>query len=201
MSRGDKKSAATVAARPEEVFRLALRGYSHKQIIDGFRKQRSILSETTLERDLQAIRLELLSTKQASELYSLNKAFMELQELWQEAWGLYSRPPIELETKKGTVKVDDRGIKTLLFRELRGIVHERAQMLGYFTPKVLERVTMIETANRRGIQIERIPMDEQLRRGAEELKNNEELAGSGRFSSSADIRPLEGDRWVLRGAN
>ena len=201
MSRGDRKYAATVAARREQVFRLALRGYSHKQVIDGFRKQGTILSETTLERDLQAIRLELLSTKQASELYSLNKAFMELQELWQEAWGLYSRPPIELETKKGPVKVNDRGIKPLLLRELRGIVHERAQMLGYFTPKVLERITMIETANRRGIQIERIPMDEQLRRGAEELKNNEELARSRRFSSSADIRPLEGDRWVLRGAN
>jgi len=78
MSRGDRKYAATVAARREQVFRLALRGYSHQQIIDGFRKQGSILSETTLERDLQAIRLELLSNKQASELYSLNKAFMEL---------------------------------------------------------------------------------------------------------------------------
>ena len=181
------------------MFRLALRGYSHKQIIDGFHKQGTILSETTLERDLQAIRLELLSTKQASELYSLNKAFMELQELWQEAWGRYSRPPIELETKKGTVKIDDRGIKTLLLRELRGIVHERAQMLGYFTPKVLERITMIETANKRGIQIERIPMDEQLRRGAEELRNNEELAKSGRFSSSADIRPLGGGPMGVEG--
>jgi len=72
-------------------------------------------------------------------------------------------------------------------------------MLGYFTPKVLERVTMIETANRRGIQIERIPMDEQLRRGAEELKNNEELARSGRFSSIADIRPLEGGPMGVEG--
>jgi hypothetical protein len=178
MVRGDKSSAAVIAARREQVFRLALRGYSHRQILEGFHKQGAELSQATLERDLQAIRVDLLASKQASELYSLNKAFAELEELWREAWGLYSRSPQEIETKKGPVKLDDRGIKTLLLRELRGIVHERAQMLGYFTPKVLERITMIETASGRGIQIERIPFEEQLKRGADELRNNEGLARS-----------------------
>jgi hypothetical protein len=51
-------------------------------------------------------------------------------------------------------------------------------MLGYFTPKVLERITMIETASGRGIQIERIPFEEQLKRGVDELRNNEGLARS-----------------------
>ena len=178
MPRGNKNAAAIVATRREQVWRLALRGYTHRQIVEGFRKQGQVLSERTLERDLQAIRKDLLSTAQGSELYSLKKAFMELEELWREAWGLYSRPPVQIETKKGPVKLDDRGIKTLLLRELRGIVHERAQMLGYFTPKVLERITMIETATSRGIQIERIPFEEQLKRGVEELKNNEGLARS-----------------------
>jgi hypothetical protein len=178
MARGNKKTAEVVAARREQIWRLALRGYNHRQIRDGFRKQGQELSERTLERDLQTIRTDLLSTTQGSELYSLKKAFAELEELWREAWGLYSRPQVQIETKKGPIKLDDRGIKTLLLRELRGIVHERAQMLGYFTPKVLERITMIETATGRGIQIERIPFDERLKRGVDELKNNEGLARS-----------------------
>jgi hypothetical protein len=178
MSRGNKNSAATVAARREQIWRLAVRGCGHRQILEGFRRQGKELSQATLERDLQAIRRDLFSIAQASELYSLKKAFAELEELWREAWGLYSRPQVEIETKKGLIKLDDRGIKTLLLRELRGIVHERAQMLGYFTPKVLERITLMETVTGRGIQIERIPWDEQLRRGTEELKNNEGLARS-----------------------
>jgi hypothetical protein len=178
MTKTDGSSAAEVAVRREQVWRLLLRGYSARQIAEGLRKQGGSISKRTLERDLQAIRVDLLSVTQTSELYSLKKAFAELEELWREAWGLYSRSPQEIETKKGPVKLDDRGIKTLLLRELRGIVHERAQMLGYFTPKVLERITMIETASGRGIQIERIPFEEQLKRGADELRNNEGLARS-----------------------
>jgi hypothetical protein len=149
--------------------------------MEGFKKQGVQVSEATLKRDIQAIRTDLLATKRGSELYSLNKAFVELEELWREGWGLYQRPSSPIFHPKSGEKLgvaDDRGIKALLIRELRGIVHERAQMLGYFTPKVLERITLVENAQGRGIQIERIPFDEQLARRVEELKGNEGLARS-----------------------
>jgi len=179
MSRGNKGSAATILRRREQVWQLALRGYTARQIQAGFQKQGVQVSRATLARDLEAVRSGLMVTRQASELYSLGKAFAELAEIWREAWGLYGRPQQEIVTKSGQkIKIDDRMIKTMLLRELRGLVTEKSKLCGFYSPKVMERITMIETATGRGIQIERIPFEEQLRRGAEELKSNEGLARS-----------------------
>ena len=179
MARTEGSSKAAVAIRREQVWRLALRGYSARQIAEGLRKQGTPVLKRTLERDLEAVRMDLLASKQIGELYSLNAAFVELGELWREAWAMYGRPQPEIVAKDGTViKLDDRMVKTLILRELKNLVRERARICGFYSQKVMERITMIETAAGRGIQIERIPFEEQLRRGAEELKNNEGLARS-----------------------
>jgi hypothetical protein len=178
MAKKEGSSKAQAALRKEQVWRLALRGYSKTQILEGLRKRGEGLSERTLTRDLQSVRLDLLATIQASELYSLKKAFAELEEVWRELWSLYARSPMTIESKRGKITVDDRGIKTLLLREIRSVVHERAQLLGYFTPKVMERITLMETAQARGVLIEKIPWEDQLRRGVEELKSDEGLARS-----------------------
>jgi hypothetical protein len=184
--RGNKNSLIRIESRREQLWTLVLRGFTARQILDGLRRQGLEVSRRTLYRDIQAIRADLLATKRASELYSLNMAFSELSDLWREAWGLYQRPPKEIQTDKGPVTLDDRGIKTLILRELRGNVHERAQMLGYFTPKVLERITFVETAAGRGARIERIPFDEQLARETEELRSNEGLRRSEGLIESTD---------------
>jgi hypothetical protein len=179
MPRGDKASAAAISKRREQVWQLTLRGYTARQIQAGFQKQGITVSHATLARDMEALRSDLMATRQASELYSLGRAFTELQQIWHEAWTLYARPQTEIPTKDGkTIKMDDRMVKTMLLRELKAMVTERARLCGFYSPKVMERITMIETATGRGIQIERIPFEEQLKRGVDELRNNEGLARS-----------------------
>jgi hypothetical protein len=61
---------------------------------------------------------------------------------------------------------------------LRVIPTKIRTMEELYLPKVLEKITMLESAVGRGIMIERVPFEEQLARGAAELKANEGLARS-----------------------
>ena len=73
---------------------------------------------------------------------------------------------------------DDRGIKMMLLARIHSVIEEKAKLCGFFSPKVIERLTMIETERGTAVQIERIPYDEQLRDGADRLKNDEGFARS-----------------------
>ena len=176
--RGDKGSLEVISKRREQIWQLTLRGYTARQIQVGFQKQGESLSHATIARDLEALRSDLAATRQGSELYSLGRAFAELDQIWREGWTLYARAQPEIVTKAGVIKVDDRMVKAVLLRELQKIVRQRSQLCGFYSPKVMERITMIETATGRGIQIERIPFEEQLKRGVDELMNDEGLARS-----------------------
>jgi len=133
----------------------------------------------TTRRDISAIRERLAAKIIASDLYSLQRAFAELEEEYREGWLLFHRATPEIVTEAGEkIKLDDRLVKTMILARIHSVIVEKARLCGFYSPKVMERITMIETATARGIQIERIPFEEQLKRGVDELRNNEGLARS-----------------------
>jgi hypothetical protein len=127
----------------------------------------------TVYRDLEAIKKRLAKQVQAADLYTLQKAYAELNEEYREAWTLYHRSP-----GPGQKDEDDRLIKALLIDRVHRVVLARCKLAGFFSPKFVNRVTMVETSAGRGVQIERIPFDEQLARESEELRVNEGLRRS-----------------------
>jgi hypothetical protein len=166
MKKGSNRAA--VNQRQHKIMRYWLLGLGPEEISVTVK-----VAPATVYRDLDAIKRRLAKQVQVTELYSLRKAFAELNEEWREAWMLYHRSP-KVEQKSD----DDRIIKALLIDRAHRVILARCRLAGFFSPKVLERITMLETAAGRGIRIERIPWDEQLKRGVEELKNNEGLARS-----------------------
>lgn len=165
---------AVISKRQHAVLRYHLRGLNAEEIAKttGF-------DVSTIYRDIEAVRERLAQKIVASDLYSLQRAFAELDEEWREAWTLYARPQPKRSTKGGkTILIDDSAIKAMILARIHDVIVERARLCGFYSPKVMERITMVETALGRGIQIERIPYDEKLRRDGEELKNDEGLARS-----------------------
>jgi DNA-binding CsgD family transcriptional regulator len=165
---------AAISKRQHAVLRYHLRGLNAEEIAKatGF-------DVSTIYRDIEAVRERLSEKIVASDLYGLQRAFAELDEEWREAWALYERPQPKRLTKSGkAILIDDSAIKAMILTRIHDVIVERARLCGFYSPKVMERITMVESAAGRGIQIERIPWDEQLRHGVEELKNNEGLARS-----------------------
>ena len=147
MAKTKGSSIAEVSLRREQIWHLALKGFSAREITKGMQKQGIDVSKRTVERDLHAIRLDLLASARASELYSVKTAFAELTELWRESWQQYARPQVEIPTKDdGTIKIDDRLTKATILRDQKAIVVERARLCGFYSPKVMEHITMFENA-------------------------------------------------------
>lgn len=169
--RGSDK--ASLLQRQERILRYVLRGLTQREIAKLTHRD-----ERTVQRDFAKIHASLAERVEAHQLYSLQRAYAEIGELWREGWVLFHRPQPEIMTKDGPVKIDDRHVKTLILRELLHMIHGRSRLAGFYSPKVLERIFMLETAQGRGIRIERLTFDEQLRLGVEELRHNEGLARS-----------------------
>jgi len=176
--KGRKQNAIAISNRRIFLERLAIKNLSIREITEALHKQGIAVDERTVKRDIASLRESWLEKAAAQSLYSLNYAFSELLDLQHEAWLQYSKPPVQIMTKKGPITLDDRPIKTSLLRELREITLAKSKLCGFFSQRAMERITLIETAQGRGIQIERIPWDDQLKRGVEELRNNEGLARS-----------------------
>jgi hypothetical protein len=173
-----KKGQNTLAAYHRRILleRLAIKNLSLREITEALKKQGVTVNERTIKRDIAALRDSWLERAAAQSLYSLHFAFSELLDLQHEAWLQYTRPPVQMMTKKGPIALDDRGIKTGLLRELREITMAKSKLCGFFSSKAMERITMVETATGRGLRIERITFDEQTKLGVDELENNEGLA-------------------------
>jgi len=136
----------------------------------------------------------LLERAAAQDLYSLRKAFAELNELWREGWVMMHRsaqPMIMfqegepqqiilagLDGKPQPLFMDDRAAKALVLRALISVVERRSKLAGFASRSFLERITMVETAQGKGIRIERLTFEEQLGREVEELQANEGLRRS-----------------------
>jgi hypothetical protein len=156
-----------MTARREYVYRLALRGYTIDMIVQGIRTQGEKLSfgpvsRRTVARDITAVRQDLLRTKTMSNLYSLGKAFHEYEEAYRETWQQYARPPIEIVRQDGSkFKVDDRMVKVAILRLVTDLVTQKARLCGFFSPKVIEQLTLMETAEGRGLQHTKITIREE----------------------------------------
>lgn len=168
--RGNPNNSAVISQRQHKIMRYWLHGLGPEEI-------RVILkiAPVTVYRDLKKIKDRLAKRVEVSDLTTLAKIFARLEEEYREAWVLYHRPA--RLTKKGELE-DDRLVKALLLDRVHRVNVEEARLAGYYSPKVLERITAFETQAGRGIRIERIPFDEQLRLGVEELEQNEGLARS-----------------------
>jgi hypothetical protein len=182
MTRKSGSSSAEIAKRQQLVLRYHLRGYTAEEIAKALKD-----SPQTIYRDIAALKQRLAERVSATDLYSLQRAFAELDQEWREAWVLYQRPAAVMQTKNGPVTLDDRVIKMMLLSRIHDVVKERSRLSGFYSPKVMERITMLETAQGRGFQLERFTFDEQLARETEELRNNEGLRRSeGLLSDSND---------------
>ncbi len=110
--------------RQEQVQRLSLRGLTPTEI-----SKQTVVSVRTVQRDLEAIRANLMQIVQAQEIRTLRLANAELDEIWREAWILYHRPPREVPAKDGTeltiIREDDRPMKAKLLSILLNISAEK----------------------------------------------------------------------------
>ena len=171
-----------MAVRREYVYRLVLRGYSLDMIVQGIRKQADKLSfgpvsRSTVARDIAAVRQDLLRTKTMSNLYSLGRAFHEYEESYREAWQQYARPPVEIVRQDGsTFTVDDRMVKVAILQRTTDLVTQKARLCGFFSPKVIEQLTLMETAEGRGLQHTKITIQEDVDLEVARLKSDKRLA-------------------------
>lgn len=124
---GGRREGHTQAAmllRQEQVQRLSLRGLTPTEI-----SKQTMVSVRTVQRDLEAIRANLMQIVQAQEIRTLRLANAELDEIWREAWILYHRPPREVPAKDGTgltiIREDDRQMKAKLLSILLNISAEK----------------------------------------------------------------------------
>ena len=175
-------SKAIINKRQRLVLRYYLRGATAEETAQVAR-----VDSATIYRDLHTVKALLAQAVTTQDLYTLRRCFAELDEEWREAWLLYHRPSRILRDLGGSPimgadgqpeRSDDRGIKMMLLGRIHEVIAEKAKLCGFYSPKTLDRLTMIQTEQGTAVQIERIPYDEQLRNGADRLKNDEGFARS-----------------------
>lgn len=131
------------------------------------------VDRATVYRDLKEIQSKLAAAVEMRQLYNLKRCFAELEQEYNEAWILYHQ---QLPAEKESQPRDDRLMRLTALARVHAVIMARAQLAGYFSPRVLERITMVETAAGRGIKIERLSFEDQTKLRVEELENNEGLA-------------------------
>jgi hypothetical protein len=128
---------------------------------------------------LAAVREDLLRTKTMSNLYSLGMAFNRYEEAYRETWQQYARPPVKIIRQDGTsFEVDDRLTKVAIIHEVGELIDRQAKICGFFSPKVIEHLTMMETAEGRGLQFTKITIQEEVDLQVARLKGDKEFARS-----------------------
>ena len=177
MGKTKGSSKAAISHRQETVLQYWIRGVGPDAISKTLHVDRH-----TIQRDIKTIETQLSRRVEMVQLYTVQKAFAELQEAWREAWILFHRPKDKQTVRLGgenvQIEVDDSFRKMQALDHIRKITQLRCKLAGYFAPKFVERITMLETIQGHGIQIERLTFEEQLSRGMEELQGNEGLRRS-----------------------
>lgn len=168
---------AAISQRQQKVMQYWIRGVGPDSIANILKVDRK-----TIYRDVKVVEEQLSRRVEMAQLYTVQKAFAGLSEEWKEAWILFHRPKEKRTFKVGkelvTVEVDDSFRKLAALDRIHSVTELRCKLAGYFSPKVQERITMVETAAGRGLIIERLTYEEQMKLGVEELENNEGLARS-----------------------
>lgn len=171
-----------MTARRDYVYRLALRGYTIDMIVRGIQNQGDKLSfgpvsRRTVSRDIAAVREELVRTRTMRELYNVGQAIEELGEIWREIWQQYARPQVTIPTEEGgVIKVDDRMVKVAILKQATDIVVQKARLCGFYSPKAIEQLILMETAQARGMQFTKITIQEEVDQIVARLKSDKEFA-------------------------
>lgn len=183
-----KKGASHLAVlqRREHVKRLLLHGSNEREICKTLG-----VSEDTVTRDVRAVFEDWKQAVKAQDIYSMGQAFDFLMELRREYWTIYHRPPRELRGPKGAVIREDRSrVQIACLDSLLELGKTMNAMSGIGSPSMFERLRFLESEKARGFEIPRIPFEEQMRRGVEELRKNIGLQRrEGLIRDSANISP------------
>ena len=130
---------AVTEARIREVHRYFIRGVGSVEAAEALSRDGRFgtVSARQVRRDMAAFQEELHRMVQANDLYSLKRAFKELEEVQAAAWVQYMKPPPRLVDKRGNVIVkDDRLLKLRALDRILAVTVERCRLSGLFSPKV-----------------------------------------------------------------
>lgn len=109
----------------------------------------------------------------------MQTAFAELNELWRETWQQYARPQAEIPHKDGPpIKIDDRMVKAVFLRDLKALVTEKARLCGFYSPKIMEQMTLLETDEGRALQFTKVTIQEEVDVLVARLKSDKAFARS-----------------------
>jgi hypothetical protein len=140
-----------------------LRGMGNAEIEQSLRQLPQFqggVSDRQVRRDVKQLEATLHVQVASNQLYSLQRAFAELDEAYRENWGIFHKPSQTDEIKLAAI---DRIIR---------IVELRCKLAGFNNPKVLERFTLIQSAEGSGVRWERL--SDQVERDADALRQNED---------------------------
>lgn len=166
-----------MAKRQEQVLHYLVQGLGPDQIAPLLGVDRN-----TAYRDFQAVELQLNKRVEMAQLYTVQKAFAGLNEEWVKAWEVFNQPKekrmVMMGDEVAEVELDDSFRKLHALNTIHKVTELRCKLAGYFSPKVLERITMVETTQGRGVRIERLTYDEQINLRVDRLRGDEGLARS-----------------------
>lgn len=123
LTRRKGSSNAEVAARQRKVLSCYLKGFSSEEMAALLH-----VNARTIRRDLEELKVHIAQEVQAADLYSLRRAFLELEEEWREAWILYHRPTPQ--GKHGPV--DDRIPKLLVLDRIIRLTEAKTKLAGLY---------------------------------------------------------------------
>lgn len=86
---------ADIEHRRSKVLALYLRGLSSDEIAQVLESEGTGISRITVYRDIQALEQSFKVELQDSRRFLRNKALVELNLLWREAWMVYYQPPVD----------------------------------------------------------------------------------------------------------
>jgi hypothetical protein len=153
------------------------------------------VSLRTIYRDFRALREMSMKRVEASQLYSLRIAYLELEEAQRELYRILHARPRPLKDAEGNVMVDnagnpifpdDRGIKLACINTWVSIVDRKARLAGFYSKKYAETITVFENASDQRLKYEIVPIEDLLDAGERELEKGERLRRAEGLEESDD---------------
>lgn len=135
-----------------------------------------VVSKSTVIRDVRAIADDWRAAAKVQDLYSVRQAFDFLMELVRQYWIIYHRAPGEFPRPDGSVVMEDRSrVQLRCLDSLLEVVKVLNQMAGIGSASMFERLRYLESERARGFEITRIPFEDQMAAGVEEIRNSLEI--------------------------
>ena len=141
-----RKTKALAEARKRLELHYFLRGAGSREIAQSLRQHPQFqggVSERQVRRDIRTLETQLHELTTANQLYSLKRAFAELEEIWREGWLIFHKPPQQVEVQGKLVTPDDRAVKLMALARLAEIIEMRGRLAGFHNQKILERITLV----------------------------------------------------------